>query len=79
MKIHINEETFLRSFKKDINNEPTKIIDILNYIASETSVNIDNVDVIFHGIVLPLNTPLIFLTTFCSYIDGIVQLVLRSQ
>ncbi|OII72027.1 uncharacterized protein cubi_01360 [Cryptosporidium ubiquitum] len=78
VKIHINNESFLRSFKKDINNRLIDIKDILNYFVSETNVALDSHDVIFHGTVLPLNTPLIFLTIFCSYVDGIVQLVLRD-
>ncbi|KAL5369238.1 hypothetical protein CPHLJ_4g2034 [Cryptosporidium parvum] len=78
VKIHVKNESFLRSFKKDINNQLIEIKDILNHFKFETNVSLDSNKVIFHGVALPLNTPLIFLTIFCPYIDGIVQLVIKD-
>ncbi|KAH8583202.1 uncharacterized protein ELE39_002900 [Cryptosporidium sp. chipmunk genotype I] len=78
VKIHVKSESFLRSFKKDVDNQLIEIKDVLNYFTLETNVSLNSHEVIFHGIALPLNTPLIFLTIFCPYIDGIVQLVLRD-
>ncbi|KAH8738947.1 hypothetical protein FG386_000813 [Cryptosporidium ryanae] len=77
VKIYIKNKAFLKSFSRNINNRPFKIKDILNELSSNINESYDNLSVIFHGIEIPIETPLICLLTSCPYIDGIIHLVLR--
>ncbi|KAF7459349.1 autophagy protein 5 [Cryptosporidium felis] len=79
VKIHVQGQIFLRSFKKEVNGELFEIKGILYEISGEISVNYENIAVIFQGITLPLETPLIMLAIFCSYPDGIIQITLRDN
>ncbi|KAK6589764.1 hypothetical protein RS030_1163 [Cryptosporidium xiaoi] len=77
VKIYIKNRIFLKSFSRNINNRPLTIRDVLNDISSNLNESYDDLLVIFHGIEIPIETPLVCLLVSCSYIDGMIHLVLR--